>query len=212
MKMNDRDRDRDNGTIFQEVVSKFSEMIGENTEKSIIQYDELPQYDLFLSQVKDYLNDKFKHDKFTNSILQNYIKSEVISKPEDGKKRGYTKLHLAQLVLLGYMRPILTTDEIKSVFRLAFNDINNREDDILSWEDTFKLFSDLQQKNIELFFSGEEKDLEEIIRRHLEKYEFNNEDKERILIFLLVMILVAHASNIKKLVTTLVEEFGDKYK
>jgi len=26
------------------------------------------------------------------------------------------------------------------------------------------------------------------------------------------MILVAHASNIKKLVTTLVEEFGDKYK
>ncbi|WP_414632058.1 MULTISPECIES: DUF1836 domain-containing protein [unclassified Clostridium] len=187
-------------------------MIGENTEKSIIQYDELPQYDLFLSQVKDYLNDKFKHDKFTNSILQNYIKSEVISKPEDGKKRGYTKLHLVQLVLLGYMRPILTTDEIKSVFRLAFNDINNREDDILSWEDTFKLFSDLQQKNIELFFSGEEKDLEEIIRRHLEKYEFNNEDKERILMFLLVMILVAHASNIKKLVTTLVEEFGDKYK
>lgn len=206
------DRERDNGNIFQEVVSKFAEMIGENTEKSIIQYDELPQYDLFLSQVKDYLNDKFKHDKFTNSILQNYIKSEVISKPEDGKKRGYTKLHLAQLVLLGYMRPILTTDEIKSVFRLAFNDINNREDDILSWEDTFKLFSDLQQKNIELFFSGEEKDLEEIIRRHLEKYEFNNEDKERILIFLLVMILVAHASNIKKLVTTLVEEFGDKYK
>ncbi len=206
------DRERDSGTIFQEVVSKFSEMIGENTEKSIIQYDELPQYDLFLSQVKDYLNDKFKHDKFTNSILQNYIKSEVISKPEDGKKRGYTKLHLVQLVLLGYMRPILTTDEIKSVFRLAFNDINNREDDILSWEDTFKLFSDLQQKNIELFFSGEEKDLEEIIRRHLEKYEFNNEDKERILMFLLVMILVAHASNIKKLVTTLVEEFGDKYK
>lgn len=206
------DRERVGGNIFQEVVSKFSEMIGENTEKSIIQYDELPQYDLFLSQVKDYLNDKFKHDKFTNSILQNYIKSEVISKPEDGKKRGYTKLHLAQLVLLGYMRPILTTDEIKSVFRLAFNDINNREDDILSWEDTFKLFSDLQQKNIELFFSGEEKDLEEIIRRHLEKYEFNNEDKERILIFLLVMILVAHASNIKKLVTTLVEEFGDKYK
>lgn len=206
------DRERDSGTIFQEVVSKFSEMIGENTEKSIIQYDELPQYDLFLSQVKDYLNDKFEHDKFTNSILQNYIKSEVISKPEDGKKRGYTKLHLVQLVLLGYMRPILTTDEIKSVFRLAFNDINNREDDILSWEDTFKLFSDLQQKNIELFFCGEEKYLEEIIKKHLEKYEFNNEDKERILMFLLVMILVAHASNIKKLVTTLVEEFEGKYK
>lgn len=205
-------KESDNGTIFQEIVSKFSEMIDENTEKSIIQYDELPQYDLFLSQVKDYLNDKFAHDNFTNSILQNYIKSEVISKPEDGKKRGYTKLHLVQLVLLGYMRPILTTDEIKSVFRLAFNDINNRGDDILSWEDTFKLFSDLQQKSVDISFIGEGKELDTIFKKHLEKYEFNDEDKERIIMFLLVMSLVAHASNIKKLVTTLVEEFGDKYK
>ena len=206
------DKERDNGAIFQDIVSKFSGMIDENIEKSIIQYDELPQYDLFLSQVKDYLNDKFAHDNFTNSILQNYIKSEVISKPEDGKKRGYTKLHLIQLVLLGYMRPILTTDEIKSVFRLAFNDINNRGDDILSWEDTFKLFSDLQQKSVDISFIGEEKELDAIFKKHLEKYEFNDEDKERIVIFLLVMSLVAHASNIKKLVTTLVKEFGDKYK
>ncbi|WP_425544761.1 DUF1836 domain-containing protein [Clostridium subterminale] len=187
-------------------------MIDENIEKSIIQYDELPQYDLFLSQVKDYLNDKFQHDNFTNSILQNYIKSEVISKPEDGKKRGYTKLHLVQLVLLGYMRPVLTTDEIRSVFRLAFNDINNREDDILSWEDSFKLFSDLQKKSMDMSFIGEEQYLEKIFKKHLEKYEFNNEDKERIIMFLLVMSLVAHASNIKKLVTTLVKEFEDKYK
>ncbi len=206
------DKERDNGAIFQDIVSKFSGMIDENIEKSIIQYDELPQYDLFLSQVKDYLNDKFQHDNFTNSILQNYIKSEVISKPEDGKKRGYTKLHLVQLVLLGYMRPILTTDEIRSVFRLAFNDINNREDDILSWEDSFKLFSDLQKKSMDMSFIGEEQYLEEIFNKHLEKYEFNNEDKERIIMFLLVMSLVAHASNIKKLVTTLVKEFEDKYK
>ena len=55
---------------------------------------------LFLSQVIDYLNDKFVDEKFTNNIVQNYIKSEVITKPEDGKKRGYTKMHLIQLVLL----------------------------------------------------------------------------------------------------------------
>ena len=51
----------------------------------------------FLSQVIDFLNDKFVEDKYTNNIVQNYIKSEVISKPEDGKKRGYTKIHLVQL-------------------------------------------------------------------------------------------------------------------
>lgn len=121
------------------------------TENSIITYEELPQYDLFLSQVIDYLNDKFDADNYTNNIVQNYIKSEVISKPEDSKKRGYTKLHLIQLVLLSYMRPILTSEEIKKVFRLAFNEINDRDDDIISWENAYKIFSDMQKESFNDF-------------------------------------------------------------
>lgn len=202
-----------NKDIFNDILLRISEITNETTDKSMISYDELPQYDLFLSQVKDYLNDKFDQDNFTNSILQNYIKNDVVSKPEDGRKRGYTKLHLVQLVLLGHMRPILTTDEIRSVFRLAFNDINSREDDILSWEDSYKLFGELQEKSVDmdLSFIVDEHVRETIFDKYLEKYEFNNEEKERIMIFLLVMSLVAQASNIKKLVTTLVKEYGDKY-
>lgn len=202
-----------NKNIFNDMLSRISEIANETTDKSSISYDELPQYDLFLSQVKDYLNDRFDQDNFTNSILQNYIKSDVVSKPEDGKKRGYTKLHLVQLVLLAHMRPILTTDEIRSVFRLAFNDINSREDDILSWEDTYKMFGELQERSLamDLTFIADEKVREKIFDKYLEKYEFNAEEKERIMIFLVVMSLVAQASNIKKLATTLVKEYGDKY-
>ena len=78
----------------------IKELAEEISKDSTISYDDLPKYDLFLSQVIDFLNDKFVDDKYTNNIVQNYIKSEVISKPEDGKKRGYTKIHLVQLVLL----------------------------------------------------------------------------------------------------------------
>lgn len=202
-----------NKDVFNELLLKISEIAHETTDKSIISYDDMPQYDLFLSQVKDYLNDKFNQDNFTNSILQNYIKSYVVSKPVDGKKRGYTKLHLVQLILLGHMRPILTTDEIRSVFRLAFNDINNREDDILSWEDTYRMFGELQENSIgmNLNFIDDEKIRETIFDKYLGKYEFNSEEKERIMVFLVVMSLVAQASNIKKLVTKLVEEYEDKY-
>ena len=90
--------------IDNNYIKKVAEEIS-NT--SMIPYEDLPRYDLFLSQVIDFLNDKFVEDKYTNNIVQNYIKSEVISKPEDGKKRGYTKIHLVQLVLLSYMRPIM---------------------------------------------------------------------------------------------------------
>ena len=59
----------------------IKELAEEISKDSIISYDDLPKYDLFLSQVIDFLNDKFVDDKYTNNIVQNYIKSEVISKP-----------------------------------------------------------------------------------------------------------------------------------
>jgi len=173
---------------------------------SSVSYEDLPKYDLFLSQVIDYLNDKFVDEKFTNNIVQNYTKSEVITKSEDGKKRGYTKMHLIQLVLLSYMRPLLTTEEIKKVFRLAFNEINDRSDDILSWEETYKTFIQIQEESFDDYLitslTNEDK-LEELIKI----FELKEKDQERIKIFLLVLSLIAEANVIKKLVQKIVKEY-----
>ncbi len=181
-------------------------LIEEMAKSSSIAYDDLPKYDLFLSQVIDYLNDKFPNEKFTNNIVQNYTKSEVITKPEDGKKRGYTKMHLVQLVLLSYMRPILTTEEIKKVFRLAFNEINDRSDDILSWEEAYKVFVSIQEESLDDCFISSmtnEQKLEDIIKQ----FNLKDKDEERIRIFLLVLSLIAQASVIKKLVQKIVNEY-----
>ena len=173
---------------------------------STISYDELPKYDLFLSQVIDFLNDKFVEDKYTNNIVQNYIKSEVISKPEDGKKRGYTKIHLVQLILLSYMRPILTTEEIKKVFSLAFNEINDRTDDIIDWETAYKLFFETQGESFDKYLDAtaiNDDKLDSIIKEL--KLDDNNENSIRT--FIIVMSLIAHASAIKKLVQKIVKEY-----
>ncbi|MGG5460330.1 DUF1836 domain-containing protein [Clostridium sp. B9] len=178
----------------------------EMSKSSMVSYDELPKYDLFLSQVIDYLNDKFTEDKFTNNIVQNYIKSEVISKPEDGKKRGYTKVHLAQLVLLSYMRPLLKTDEIKKVFALAFNDINDRTDDIISWETAYKMFGEVQEESIKRFLDTPIVDndkIEEIIKVS----DIKEEERDCIETFLTVMALIAHASVVKKIVQKIVNGY-----
>lgn len=184
----------------------IKELAEEMSKNSSISYDDLPKYDLFLSQVIDYLNDKFDNEKFTNNIVQNYTKSEVITKPEDGKKRGYTKMHLIQLVLLSYMRPILTTEEIKKVFNLAFNEINDRNDDILSWEEAYKTFVQIQEESLDDYLitslTHEEK-LEQLVK----KFNLEEKDEERIKIFLLVLSLIAEASVIKKLVQKIVNEY-----
>lgn len=189
--------------IDNNYIKKITEEIS-NT--SMIPYEELPKYDLFLSQVIDFLNDKFVEDKYTNNIVQNYIKSEVISKPEDGKKRGYTKIHLVQLVLLSYMRPILTTEEIKKVFSLAFNEINDRADDIIDWENAYKLFFEIQEesfdKNLSATAINDEK-LDLIIK----EFQLDDKDENSIRTFVIVLSLIAQASAIKKLVQKIVKEY-----
>lgn len=185
----------------------IKDLVEEMSKNSMIPYEELPQYDLFLSQVIDFLNDKFTDDKYTNNIVQNYIKSEVITKPEDGKKRGYTRLHLVQLVLLSYMRPVLKTDEIKKVFSLAFNQINDRNDDIIDWETAYKIFTEIQKESYNAFLSNSissEDKLNEIMK----KFDLEEKDEERIRIFILVISLVAQASVIKKLVQKIANEYN----
>ena len=181
----------------------------EMSKNSMISYNDLPQYDLFLSQVIDFLNDKFIEDKYTNNIVQNYIKSEVITKPEDGKKRGYTKIHLVQLVLLSYMRPVLTTEEIKKVFSLAFNEINDRNDDIISWETAYKIFAEIQKESYDSFLNnpvGDDKKLDEIMKN----FDLDEKDEERIRVFIMVMSLIAQASVIKKLVQKIANEYEEE--
>jgi hypothetical protein len=189
-----------------EYINKVAKNISDNT---IVPYEDLPRYDLFLSQVTDYLNDKFQGEKYTNNIVQNYIKNEVISKPEDGKKRGYTKVHLTQLILLSYMRPILTTEEIKKVFRLAFNEINDGEDDIISWENAYKIFSDLHNNSLDDLMSKEhfnEKKFQDMVK----DMNLKSEDEDRIVIFFVVMSLICQASAIKKLVQNIVNNYEGK--
>ena len=189
-----------------EYINKVAKNISDNT---IVPYEDLPRYDLFLSQVTDYLNDKFQGEKYTNNIVQNYIKNEVISKPEDGKKRGYTKVHLTQLILLSYMRPILTTEEIKKVFRLAFNEINDGEDDIISWENAYKIFSDLHNNSLDDLMSKEhfnEKKFQDMVK----DMNLKSEDEDRIGIFFVVMSLICQASAIKKLVQNIVNNYEGK--
>lgn len=194
----------DNNKYGIDFIKNIAADIAKNT---IVSYDDLPRYDLFLSQVIDYLNDKFEDEKYTSNIVQNYIKGEVIAKPEDGKKRGYTKDHLAQLLLLSYMRPILTTEEIKKVFKLAFNNINNRSDDILSWERAYKVFSSLQEEMFDNYLS-EDQFNNDNLRNIIKDIKLEKKDEDRIEVFLIVMSLIAQASAIKKLAKKIVDEYN----
>lgn len=187
---------------------KLVKLAEDISKKSIIALDDLPPYDLFLSQVTDFLNNKL-NEEYTSNIIQNYIKAEVISKPEEGKKRGYTKDHLIQLILLNYMRPILTTEEIKEVFNLAFNKINEKTDDLITWEFAYEIFVDLQKETIKNFISTSQ-ETEKKLKKIIDNKHLNESDSQKLLMFLTVISLIAQATAYKKLAHSLLEEFEEK--
>ena len=104
------------------------------------------------------------------------------------------------------MRPLLTTEELRKVFKLAFNEINDSNDDILSWEETYKTFIQIQKESLDVSsiqdFTHEDK-FKEIVK----KFNLKDKDEERIKIFLLVLSLISEASAIKKLVQKIVNEY-----
>ena len=168
-----------------------------------VQLEEMPKYDLFLSQITELLNEYFPDERFTGNIVQNYIKNEVITKPTHGKKRGYTRMHLIQLIFLCYMRPILTTDEIKKVFSLAFNEINQPEDDIITWEDAYRIFLMIYRDTRDaetMSLDWKDAKIDEI----LVELNVKPEHLQPVRQFIKVLILVTRASNIKREVRAIV--------
>lgn len=186
-------------------VNDISDTIQIKARNTILSLEEFPKYDLFLSQVIEFIQDIFHDETYTINIIQNYIKSEVIAKPTLGKKKGYTKFHLIQLVFVSYMRPVLSTDEIKKVFSLAFNEINNREDDIISWETAYQIFYEIQKEQMN---ENENTVLNEAkLKSIVDALEIKQDDKERIYTFITVLALIAKASFIKNAAKELISKY-----
>ena len=107
------------------------------------------------------------------------------------------------------MRPLLTAEEIKKVFRLAFNNINDRSDDIISWEKAYKVFADIQKNSFDAFLRTPLFD-NNMLDDITDDLNLEETDEERIRTFLIVMSLIAQASVIKKLVQQIVTEYHEE--
>lgn len=107
------------------------------------------------------------------------------------------------------MRPILSAEEIKDVFNLAFNDINISTDDILTWENTYKIFTELQKESLKNF-TEKNKQMKEKLTKIIKENNIDEENFERIFVFLTVLNLIAQASTCKKMAERIVEDYMKK--
>ena len=82
-------------------------------------WEELPDIDLYMDQVKTYMNKQlslFKRspdDKLlTSSMVNNYVKNEMIPAPT---KKKYNREHLSSLIIICMLKQVLTIPDIAAM-------------------------------------------------------------------------------------------------
>ena len=116
-------------------------------------WNEIPNIDLYIDQVVSYLenylsnyikneNEKKSEKIITKTMINNYVKHEVIKPPVNKK---YNREHIAYLFVIFILKQNYSMDEIKKLITLAL--------DTSSTEDAYNRFCSEVEKAIKMTFS-----------------------------------------------------------
>lgn len=107
-------------------------------------WERLPELDLYMDQVITLMDKQLKpftgrDDKpLTPSMINNYVKDGVLPRPE---KKKYSREHLAMLMMICILKPVLSLPEIHEVIR---NLLDGHE-----VEELYPIFAEKQQRTIQ---------------------------------------------------------------
>ncbi len=113
-------------------------------------WDALPDIDLYMDQVITYMerqlsvfakkqDDKRSVPSITPSMINNYVKNEMIPRPVQKK---YTREHLAYLLAICHLKQVLPLSDIAGIFR------HQAENSTIS--ELFNLFKGIQEETLHL--------------------------------------------------------------
>jgi len=117
-----------------------------------IPMDDIPKIPLYMDQLlglfDEYFTD-FRRDPdekiMTKTMINNYVKSKVISPPE---KKKYTREQLMMLALVYQLKNILPINDVKAFFDLYDSEELSLEERNAKIEDYFKIYNQLEVEHI----------------------------------------------------------------
>ncbi|SHJ77987.1 DUF1836 domain-containing protein [Tepidibacter formicigenes] len=169
---------------------------------------DIPDLKLYMDQVTNFIDEKLgnlkrhEDDKIlTKTMINNYTKQGLLMPP---KNKKYTKQHIILMILVYYLKQILTLDDIKELFNPILKDMTDTEDDVISLNDIYSIFLELKDNEID--------DFEDSISRNIHsiKEKVDNLDSESqnlAQLFLIVIMLVAQANAQKRLAEKIIDTY-----
>lgn len=97
-------------------MNELNEFINKISSQTDISYDRLPDIDLYMDQVIEYLTKQCStdtgNDKISGAMINNYIKDKLLPRAND---KRYGKTHLAYLMMIMRLKQVLSVKDIGAV-------------------------------------------------------------------------------------------------
>lgn len=177
---------------------RYEEFVKEQVEKvlssGIIGTSCFPDIELYMDQTSSLFRNAFKNldgdisSRFAGKpMLSNYLKNDLIAKP-DGKK--YSGEHYFMIAMVIYLRGVFKIDEIKAIMKPMIDNYNSKYEENISAEMLFSIAEKIALDDAERFAS----DVDERINRIKSGFEANEvDDDQRMESFVLILSLVIKA-------------------
>ena len=173
-----------------------------------IMISEIPDIDLYMEQLTSFMDSRLENQKrndqdkvLTKTMINNYTKAGLVMPPINKK---YNKRHVILLILIYYLKNILSINDIKSLFGPVLNNISTPEDDLISLEDIYSTFLEVKDIELATFY---EKMLKKSNMIKEKTDAIDKEGKDTAELFLIVIMLVAQANANKKLAEKIIDNY-----
>lgn len=191
--------------------SSFSAIVEEIVKGGDISIPDIPDIELYMDQVTTFIDSKLGYHKrtlkdkiLTKTMINNYTKSKILL-PSKNKK--YNRQHMILLILIYYLKQILSINDINILFGPLFKNMTSAADGMDYLSSLYNAF--LQVKGIST------EDLKEVLSQKLKliddkSKEFSDESKETSKILLTVLMLVVTASIQKRIAEKIIDDYLQK--
>ncbi len=171
-----------------------------------VELQDIPDLNLYMDQVTNFIDERLSNLKrndddkiLTKTMINNYTKQGLLM-PSNNKK--YSQQHIILMILVYYLKQVLSLDDIKLLFEPILKDMSNIEDDVLSLDDIYSIFLELKDNETEDF----ENFISSNIRSIKEKTnEIEKENQDLAQLFLIVIMLIAQANAQKRLAEKIID-------
>lgn len=191
--------------------SSFLSIMEEIVDGGDINISDIPDIELYMDQVTTFIDNKLGYHKrtlkdkiLTKTMINNYTKSKILL-PSKNKK--YDRQHMIQLILIYYLKQILSINDINILFAPLFKNMAASKDGMDYLGGLYNSFLQVKSDSagdMEKLLSQKLKLIEEKAR------EFPEESRENSRLLLTVLMLVAAASMQKRIAEKIIDDYLQK--